>query len=175
MYQIVVMEPSWKFHEKSIHPFYCNIAHRDGAAPRWETVKQSSQVWNSLDNYFLCRAWHIMKISWKSVHPFLHNIVNKHGSRKWKNRSRIEGVYHKMFKIVHCLISNLSWKFHENLFIRFSIMLLTDRDFIEKKYIKRNLVCKALNIAVPKFSNSLLPNISWKFYENPPMHFPQCC
>ena len=66
---------------KSIHQFYRNVTNRPTALPRWETVKQTSQAGNSLANYFLCRAWHIMNIfSWKSVHPFLHNITNKHGS-----------------------------------------------------------------------------------------------
>ena len=47
-----ILEISWK----SIHPFVHNVANRHIAAPRWETVKQSSHAWNSLFNYFLCRA-----------------------------------------------------------------------------------------------------------------------
>ena len=50
----------------------------------------------------------------------------------------------KMLQIVACLMSNLCWKFHENLFIRFPVMLLTDMDFLENKmqtfaYIKMHL------------------------------------
>ena len=57
--------PILKILWKSINPFYHNVAHRHAAAPRWKTMKQSSQ-----DNYFLCCAWHITKISCTSVHPF---------------------------------------------------------------------------------------------------------
>ena len=51
-----ILEISWK----SIRLFVHNIANRHTAAPRWETVKQSSQAWNSL-SIFLCRARYIMK------------------------------------------------------------------------------------------------------------------
>ena len=37
-----------------------------------------------------------------------------------------------MFQIVPYLMSDLSWTFHENLFIRFFAMLPTDTDFSEK-------------------------------------------
>ena len=92
-------------------------------------MKHCRQVWNSLGNYFLCRAWHFIKKSWKSVHPFFHNITNKHGSRKKKNRPRIQGLDHnipKMFQIV-LFMCVLCWKFHEITFSRFSVMLLTNR------------------------------------------------
>ena len=73
-----ILKISWK----SIDLFFRNVAHIHTTAARWETVKQSNQARNSLDHYFsLCAAWHIMKISWKSVHPFSHN-TNKRGSRK---------------------------------------------------------------------------------------------
>ena len=51
-----ILEISWK----SIRLFVHNIANRHTAAPRWETVKQCSQAWNSL-SIFLCRARYIMK------------------------------------------------------------------------------------------------------------------
>ena len=44
--------------------------YRNGTVPRNETAKQSIQALNSLDNCFLCCPWHILEISWKSVHPF---------------------------------------------------------------------------------------------------------
>ena len=70
-----------------------------------------------------------MKNSWKSVHPFFHNSTNNYGFRIKKNQSWIQGVNHrdtKMFQIVLCLMYNLSWKFHENPFIRLSIIVLTN-------------------------------------------------
>ena len=99
-----ILEISWK----SIYLFVHDIANRHTAAPRWETVKQSSQVWNSLSVYFLCRARYIMKIwwgsihenvsdcslshvqsflkiSWKSVHPFSRNVASRHGF-PWKKK-----------------------------------------------------------------------------------------
>ena len=66
----VIVDISWTFHKKSIHLFCRNIANRHAAAPRWETVKQSSQAWNSLASYFLCCPRHFIKNSWKSVCPF---------------------------------------------------------------------------------------------------------
>ena len=63
---------------KIYYQLYCNVANRYAEAPRWETVKQSRQVWNSLDNYFLGRTSHFMKI----CSPVFHNITNRHRSRK---------------------------------------------------------------------------------------------
>ena len=45
-------------------------------------------------------------------------------------------------------------KMHENPFIRFSVMLLTEKEFLEK--YKRNRVCKGLNIPPPKLSRFFL-------------------
>ena len=78
----VIAKISWKFHENPLINFTVVLLTNTFGAPRWETVKQSRQVWNSLANYFLCLAWLFIKISWKSIHPFFHNITNKHGSRK---------------------------------------------------------------------------------------------
>ena len=76
----VIANISWKFHENPLIGFTVVLLTNTPGAPRWETVKQSRQVWKSLANYFLCRAWHFIKNWWKSVHPFFHNITNKHGS-----------------------------------------------------------------------------------------------
>ena len=81
MFQIVpcvIDQHILKIPRKSIVPFCRNDANRHVAVPRLDTVKHSSQVWNSLANYFLCRPWQFLEISWKSVHPFLHDITNKH-------------------------------------------------------------------------------------------------
>ena len=75
----------------------------------------------------MCRAWCFMKMSWKSVHPFLHNITNRHGSRKYINGPMIQGVNHnipKMFQFAPCVMSVVVWEFHENPVNRFSAMLL---------------------------------------------------
>ena len=120
--------PIQKISWKSTHPFYCNVANRQAAAPRWETVKQSSQSWNSLANYFLGCVQYIMKISWKSVHPFsiiwLTNTDPENENRSW-----IQGINHNIPKISHilpCLISDFCWRFHENPFIRVPVMFLTE-------------------------------------------------
>ena len=51
-----------------------------------------------------------------------------------ENRSGIQGINcntPKMFHIVPCPMASLSWKFHENPFMRFPVMLFTDMDFLE--------------------------------------------
>ena len=58
----------------------------------------------------------------------IHKVTNKHGSRKQENNSFVRRIKHdipKMFQIVPCVISDLSWKFREVPFIRFSLVLLT--------------------------------------------------
>ena len=137
------MKISWK----STHRFYRGVANwNTPMAPRWETVKQSRQVWNSLASYLFCRAWRFIKISWKSVHPFFHNITNKHGSRKYINRPRIQGVNRnipKMFQIATYVRPVIFWKFHENPFNRFSAMLLRGMDSSEN--VEKIPVFKGLN------------------------------
>ena len=59
----VIANISWKFHENPLIDFTVMLQTNTLGAPRWETVKQSRQVWNNLANYFLCRAWHFIKIS----------------------------------------------------------------------------------------------------------------
>ena len=51
-----------------------------------------------------------------------------------KNRPWIQEVNRnslKLFQIVHSLMCDLSWKFHENPFIRFLMMSLRDTDLFE--------------------------------------------
>ena len=78
-----------------------NVAHRQAAVSRWEDVKQSSLAWNTLDDYFLFPAWHIMKISWKSIHRFCHDITNKHESRKMSICSDIERLIHIIYSLIN--------------------------------------------------------------------------
>ena len=57
MFQIVpcvIANISWKFHENPLIDFTVVLLASIPGAPRWETVKQSRQVWNSLANYFFC-------------------------------------------------------------------------------------------------------------------------
>ena len=64
-------------------------------------------------------------------------------------------------KIVICLMFDLSWKFHENPFTCFSVMLLTDTDSSEKNR-KRNHVCKGFNRTSPKSSRLfLVPSLTY--------------
>ena len=47
-----------------------------------------------------------------------------------KKKSCIQGIKHnipQIFQIIHCVISDVSWKCHENPLVHFSIMLLTDK------------------------------------------------
>ena len=138
----VIANISWKFHENRWIDFTVVLLTNMPGAPRWETVKQYRQVWNSPANYFLCRAWHFIKNSWKSIHLFFHNITNKHWSRKYINRPRIQGVNRnilKMFHIAPCVKSVLFWKFHENPFNCFSVMLLRAMDSSEK--VRKKVLC----------------------------------
>ena len=85
MFQIVpcvIAKIFWNFHENPLINFTMVLLTNTPGTPRWETVKQSRQARNSLTNYFLCHVWRFTTISWKSLHPFFHNITNKHGSRK---------------------------------------------------------------------------------------------
>ena len=56
-------------------------------------------------------------------------LTNMDPENREKNEPCIQGVNSiipKMFEIVACVIPDQSWKFHENLFINFTAMLLTD-------------------------------------------------
>ena len=122
LHTCVIVDLSWKFYENQFIHNTNIITNRHTVAPRWEIMKQFSQSWNS-------PTFH--EILWKSVHLFFHNY---YGSRKYKNPSWIQGVNHiilKMFQIVHCVMSHIGWKFHENTFIRFPVMLLTGTYFLE--------------------------------------------
>ena len=65
MFQIVpcvTANISWKIHENPLIDFTVVLLTNTPGAPKWETVKQTRQVRNSLASYFLCRAWHFIKI-----------------------------------------------------------------------------------------------------------------
>ena len=174
MFQIVpcvIGNISWKFHENPFIYFTVVLLTITPGAPRWGTVKQSRQVWNSLANYFLYRAQRFIKISWKSVHPFFHIIVNKHGSGKYTNRPRIQGVnrnIQKMFQIVSCVMSVLFWQFHENPFNRFSAMLLRGMD--SSQNVEKNSCVQGVKWNIPKMFpivSCIKSDLPWRFHENP--------
>ena len=107
------------------------MANRPAAVPRWETMKQSRQTWDSLGNYYLCRAWRFMKISWKSAHLFFHNITIKHGSRKQKKLALdykgLTAISRKCTSLFLVPRSNFPENFMK---ILSCVMLLTDTDFL---------------------------------------------
>ena len=91
------------------------------------------RVWNRLSRretmYSAAPCVHILTISWISIDPLFPDVAKKHWLRQLKNESCIHGVkmiISKMFQIVYFVIADLSWKFHENLLIYFTVMLLTD-------------------------------------------------
>ena len=148
-----ILKISWK------STFYSYVANRHAVAHRWETVEPSRQVWNSLNSYFLGCPWHFIKISWTYVHPFLHNIINKHGSREHKHRPWIQGInrnFPKMLQVMSCLIHvwpllKISWK-SVHLFSRD----VANRHGFPWKHRKRNPVLKVLNVTLPQFSRVFL-------------------
>ena len=80
-----------------------------------------------------CHVWHILKILQKSVHLFFCNFANIYTDPENRKKSctyRVKCNIPKMFQIVHSVISDQCWKFHENPFICFSEMSLTDTDAI---------------------------------------------
>ena len=162
MFQIVhcvIAKLSWKFH--GIPPIH--VANRHAAVPKWETVKQSNQVWNSLGNNCLCRAWHFVKIPWASFYPFLNNSTNKHGSRQ-----KIDPGFTATFRKCSRLLRASSPSFDENFMkIRFPAMLLTDTDSPGK--VKKSCV-QRVKWSIPKMFQ-IIPctksHLPWKFHENP--------
>ena len=91
------------------------------------------------------------------------------GQENRKKRSCIQEFNRnipKMFQVVLWLMCNHCWKFHENPFIHFPVMLLTDTDFPE--HVKMFPVFTGLNGTsqnVPDYSWYQVPpnlKISWK-------------
>ena len=76
MFQIVpcvIAKISWQFHENPLINFTVVLLTNTFGAPRWETMKQSRQVWNSLANYFLCHTWHFINMchAWRFHKNFM--------------------------------------------------------------------------------------------------------
>ena len=107
-------QPIPKISWKSTHPL--NVANRHAAAPRWETVKQSRQAWNSLDNYFLGRPWHFMKISWK----YITLLINTHPGNR-KNEPGFKGLNATSQKCYKSLLISCAIFFENFMKIRSSV------------------------------------------------------
>ena len=127
----VIVDISWKFHKNRFINF--TLVMPTDAASRWETMKQCSQAQNSLSYHFSCCPQHCMKISWKSVCPFFHDITNSHKSRISKSDPVFKGLPQlpDCFLMVPCLMCKVGWNFHDDPFNHFSVILLTDTDFRE--------------------------------------------
>ena len=65
-------------------------------------------------------------------------------------------------------MSDLCWKFHENPFGRFPVMLLTDTDFFENT-VKEAEYPRVKGDTPQSFQivPCNMPNLSWNFHENP--------
>ena len=152
-----------------------NICNKRDAAPSLRTVKQPRWAIKSLPYFLLCCVQYIMKISGISVDLFLHNALEGTYLKHRKTQSWIPGVkcnISKMYKIVHCLISDLSWKCHENPSTPVSVLLLAGTDSVWKvekscmQEVSRNILTTFHIVACIIF------DISWQFNENQCSHFP---
>ena len=54
---------------KILSSIFCNDGNRHNSAPSLRSTKMSSQRWTSPADCLVCHIRHILKISWKSVHP----------------------------------------------------------------------------------------------------------
>ena len=67
-------------------------------------------------------------------------------------------------QMVPYAIADISWKFHENLFIYLSIILLTDTPpRLDGRPWNSLVRCETVYL----FISWVVPDISWKFHENP--------
>ena len=158
-----------------------------------KAMKPSMQVWNSLGNYYLCHAWQFMKILWKLIYPFFHNITNK--NTDLENIKIDPGFKGLTITSRKCSsLCKLCWNFHENQFIRFPVMLSTDMDFLEnieketqhsrgkKWHTKKNPDCSFYHAwPILKISwksvHALFYNVNGMItsYDNQTQRFPRLC
>ena len=74
-----------------------------------------------------------------------------------------------IYQVVPYAIADKSWKFHENLFIYLSTMLLTDTSpRLDGRPWNRLVMRETVYLII----SCVVPNISWKFHENPFIRFP---
>ena len=160
---------SWhtlKISWKSIDPFCRKIANRQAAAPRWETVKQSSQAQNSLASYFLCRPWHFVKMTWKSVHPFFFiQKLKKKIDPEFKGLTATSQIYFRSFFVSCPNIAENLIKIHSLIFPN-----CCWQTRILLKMSKKISCVQGIEWNIPKmfqivpYAKSHLP---WKFHDYP--------
>ena len=69
----------------------------------------------------LCHSRYILEISWKSIHLFVHDIANRHTTApRWETVKQSSQAWNSLF--ISCVVPDISWKFHQNPFIRFSMI-----------------------------------------------------
>ena len=144
MFQIVIcaiIGLSWKFHKNLFIHFAVmsltdTLLRLDGrpwnSLVRCETVELISLVLSPTfhENFIKIRmpifSWYFQQSQIQKIEKsILYQGVNCNIS--------------KMFQIVPCLMCNLCWKFHENLFIHFHVVLLTGTDF--PKNVEKDFLC----------------------------------
>ena len=84
------------------------------------------------------------KISRKSIRGCFRNVANRHDTAPSVGTVKQSSQVWNRQAICFVVGSNTSWKFHENLFTRFSVMLLANTD---RENRKKDPVCVKRNIA----------------------------
>ena len=166
MFQIapcVIVDISWKFHKNPFIHF----------AVMWLTdtpLRLDGRPWNSLvrrKTVQLIISCVVPDISWKLhknlfgrfsiILPTITNPENRKSNRVFKG---LTATSRKCIRIVLCLMCNLCWKFGENAFIHFPVMLRTDTDFPEN--VEKDFLCSRGYTEHPEN----VPYCSW--YQMPP-------
>ena len=103
------------------------------------------------------------KISWKSIRGCFRNVANRHDTAPSVGTVKQSSQVWNRLAICFVVGSNTSWKFHENLFTRFSVMLLANTDRENRKKILYVLNVTSLNLLDGFFCYvPLILKISWK-------------
>ena len=143
----LVSSPTYSDNFTIIH----NVTNRHGATP---------SMW-TMETILLGVK---LKISWKSVHPFFFVIllaITYQENRKSHCTQRFQCSSIKIPHFVSCLMFQVSLKFHENPFDRFSLMLVTDTDFF--KNVGENPMFYPKNVAdCSLYQIPTITKISWK-------------
>ena len=105
-----------------------------------------------------------MFIFWISIQSLFPNVAK---NTYPQNKPCFQGVQHittTIFQVVLYAIADISWKFHENLFIYLSIMLQTDTpSCLDGKPWNSLVRCETVYLII----SCVVLDISWKFHENP--------
>ena len=96
------------------------------AMPSLKSVKQSTEAWNSVAYYFLCQYPENIMNTHPSGIPLCCQQTRTQKIKKEPFAQGVKPIIPKMFQIVPCVIANISWRFHENPLIYFTVVLLTN-------------------------------------------------